>query len=64
MCGPSATPFSIEHRLAPVLKNDSLLVILDGDAQDVWSSANRAQTSRLGFGEVSWLRRDDENFIR
>src|SRR5271165_5772653 len=48
----------------PVLKNDSLLVILDGDAQDVWSSANHAQTSRLGFGEVSWLRRDDENFVR
>ena len=48
----------------PVLKNDSLLVILDGEAQDVWSSVNRAQTSRLGFGEVSWLRRDDENFIR
>jgi len=47
----------------PVLKNDSLLVILDGDTQDVWSSANRAQTSRLGFGEVSWLRRDDENFV-
>ncbi|HKI12503.1 MAG TPA: TonB C-terminal domain-containing protein [Candidatus Acidoferrum sp.] len=47
----------------PVLKNDSLLVILDGEAQDVWSSANRAQTSRLGFGEVSWLRRDEENFV-
>jgi len=47
----------------PVLKNDSLLVILDGDAQDVWSSGNRAQTSRLGFAEVSWLRRDEENFV-
>src|SRR5271157_4317146 len=48
----------------PVLKNDSLLVVLDGEAQDVWSSSNRAQTSRLGFGEVAWLRRDDENFVR
>jgi len=48
----------------PVLKNDSLLVILDGEALDVWSSSNRSQTSRLGFGEVAWLRRDDENFVR
>ncbi|MGA3178473.1 MAG: TonB C-terminal domain-containing protein, partial [Candidatus Acidiferrum sp.] len=47
----------------PILKNDSLLVILDGDAQDVWSSANRAQSSRLGSGELLWLRRDDENFV-
>jgi hypothetical protein len=47
----------------PILKNDSLLVILDGDTQDVWSSANRAQTSRLGSGELSWLRRDEENFV-
>jgi hypothetical protein len=47
----------------PVLKNDSLLVILEGDAQDVWSSGNRAQTSRLGFAEVSWLRRDEEDFV-
>jgi hypothetical protein len=47
----------------PILKNDSLLVILDGDAQDVWSSGNRAQSSRLGSGELLWLRRDDENFV-
>jgi len=47
----------------PILKNDSLLVILDGDAQVVWSSANRAQSSRLGSGELLWLRRDDENFV-
>ena len=53
----------IEHRYAPLLKSDSLLVILDGDAQDVWSAANRAQSSRLGSGEVLWLRRDDENFV-
>src|SRR5208282_3795211 len=48
----------------PILKNDSLLVILDGDAQETWSSANRAQTFRLGLGELSWLRRDEENFVR
>ena len=48
----------------PVLKNDSLLVILDGEALDVWSSSNRAQTSRLGPGELTWLRRDAENFVR
>jgi len=48
----------------PILRNDSLLVILDGDAQETWSSSNRAQTSRLELGEVSWLRRDEENFIR
>ena len=47
----------------PILKNDSLLVILDGDAQDVWSSGNRAQISRLGIGELLWLRRDDQNFV-
>ena len=48
----------------PVLKDDSLLVILDGDAQETWASGNRAQTSHLGVGEVSWLRRDEENFVR
>ena len=47
-----------------VLKNDVLLVILDGEAQESWSAANRAQTTRLGLSEVFWLRRRQENFIR
>ena len=48
----------------PVLKNDVLLVILEGQAQEAWSSTNRAQTTRLGLSEVLWLRRDEENFVR
>jgi len=48
----------------PLLKNDCLLVNLDGDAQETWSPATRAQTSRLEAGEVFWLRRDEENFVR
>src|SRR5208283_4372645 len=48
----------------PVLKNDVLLVILEGEAQESWSASNRAQTTRLGLSEVTWLRRDEENFVR
>lgn len=48
----------------PTLKNDVLLVILEGDAQEAWSASNRAQTTRLGLSEVLWLRRDEENFVR
>jgi hypothetical protein len=48
----------------PILKNDVLLVILEGEAQEAWSASNRAQTTRLGFSEVLWLRRDEENFVR
>ncbi len=48
----------------PILKNDVLLVILEGEAQESWSASNRAQSTRLGFGEVLWLRRDEENFVR
>ncbi len=47
----------------PVLKNDVLLVILEGEAQEAWSASNRAQTTRLGLSEVTWLRRDEENFV-
>lgn len=48
----------------PILKNDVLLVILEGEAQESWSASNRAQTTRLGLSEVTWLRRDEENFVR
>ena len=48
----------------PILKNDVLLVILEGEAQEAWSASNRAQTTRLGSSEVLWLRRDEENFVR
>jgi TonB C terminal len=48
----------------PILTNDVLLVILEGEAQETWSASNRAQTNRLGFSEVFWLRRDEENFVR
>ena len=48
----------------PILKDDVLLVILEGEAQEAWSASNRAQTTRLGLSEVLWLRRDEENFVR
>ena len=48
----------------PVLKNESLLVVESGDANEVWAAEHSASLSRLRGGEINWMRRDEQNFVR
>jgi hypothetical protein len=48
----------------PVLKYESLLVIVSGETNEAWSAEHSASLARLGAGEVNWMRRDEQNFVR
>jgi hypothetical protein len=48
----------------PVLKNESLLVIESGDANEAWVAEHSASLARLRGGEINWMRRDEQNFVR
>jgi hypothetical protein len=48
----------------PVLKNESLLVVESGDANEVWAAEHSSSLSRLRTGEINWMRRDERNFLR
>jgi hypothetical protein len=48
----------------PVLKNESLLVVESGDADEVWSAEHQASLARQRTGEVAWMRREERNFVR
>jgi len=48
----------------PVLKNESLLVVESGDANEAWVAEHSASIARLRGGEINWMRRDEQNFVR
>ena len=48
----------------PVLKNESLLVIESGDANEAWVAEHSSSVARLRGGEINWMRRDEQNFVR
>jgi hypothetical protein len=48
----------------PVLKNESLLVVESGDANEAWVAEHSASLVRLRGGEINWIRRDEQNFVR
>lgn len=48
----------------PVLKNESLLVVESGEANEAWAAEHSASLARLRGGEINWMRRDEQNFVR
>jgi len=48
----------------PALKNESLLVIESGEANEAWVAEHSASLARLSDGEINWMRRDEQNFVR
>jgi hypothetical protein len=48
----------------PVLKNESLLIIENGDAVEAWAAEHSASLARFRGGEINWMRRDEQNIVR